>query len=194
MPKDIPACDGLDIPAFLKRGGPKLTNEQARNLSGGTRSWAPFRAQTNIRPTVSAALFERPNLPVVVGVRRGDGSRATLARYDNFEAFAAAHDPVGLPICRVACGDDETYVLTIAKPWTQHYKAPDAEPKKVNGSRSKAAIISELLQRPEGCTTKDVLTATGWPSVSMPAQARTVGLALTKEKRDGAIRYFGKRP
>lgn len=184
--------DDLQIPEFLiRRGVPRLTNEQAHALNEARRNWVKPERRIKERPSVNAYLFERPELPVVVGVRRGDGSRTHLARYDNFAAFAAAHDVVGFPISRVAHTDDETYVLTVAKPWTAHYKTPEAEAKRID-ARPKAAIIGELLQRPEGCTTKDILAATGWPSVSVPAQAKAVGLVLSKEKRDGVTRYFGK--
>ena len=56
---------------------------------------------------------------------------------------------------------------------------------------AKAKLIGDLLLRPEGCTSADVLAATGWPSVSMPAQAKACGLELRKEKIDGVTRYFG---
>lgn len=69
--------------------------------------------------------------------------------------------------------------------------APKA-PKPVS-SGSKAALIADLLLRAEGCTTKDVLAATGWPAVSMPQQAKVAGLLLRKEKVDGATRYWGSR-
>ena len=58
---------------------------------------------------------------------------------------------------------------------------------------SKAAMIAELLLRPDGCTTAEVLAASGWPAVSMPAQARTAGLVLRKERVDGVLRYYGTR-
>lgn len=61
-------------------------------------------------------------------------------------------------------------------------------PKKVRGP-SKTDMVAELLKRPGGCTTKDVLAATGWPSVSMPQQAKAAGLVLIKEKVDGVTRY-----
>jgi multidrug efflux pump subunit AcrA (membrane-fusion protein) len=63
--------------------------------------------------------------------------------------------------------------------------------KKTEGVRpgSKLAIIVGLLKRKEGCTTKDVLAATGWPAVSMPQQAKAAGLTLKKEKADGVTRY-----
>lgn len=54
---------------------------------------------------------------------------------------------------------------------------------------SKLEAIAGLLTRPGGCTVKDVLAATGWPSVSMPAQAKAAGLTLKKEKRDGVWFY-----
>jgi hypothetical protein len=55
---------------------------------------------------------------------------------------------------------------------------------------SKTALIVEMLKRKDGCTTKEVLAATGWPSVSMPAQARLAGLKLRKEKDGAVTRYF----
>lgn len=54
---------------------------------------------------------------------------------------------------------------------------------------TKLALVSELLQRPDGCTTADVLKATGWPSVSMPAMAASAKLKLSKSKVDGVTRY-----
>lgn len=59
---------------------------------------------------------------------------------------------------------------------------------------SKAQIIADLLLRPEGCTTADVLAATNWPAVSMPQQAKVAGLELRKEKQGNVMRYWGKAP
>lgn len=47
---------------------------------------------------------------------------------------------------------------------------------------SKLAKIAALLRRKEGCTTAEVLKATGWPAVSMPQQAKSLGLALKTER------------
>jgi hypothetical protein len=58
---------------------------------------------------------------------------------------------------------------------------------------SKAAKIAEMLLRKEGCSAKEVLKATGWPTVSMPAQAKMVGLKLKKEKTDSGLRYYGSK-
>lgn len=67
---------------------------------------------------------------------------------------------------------------------------PAAQPKE-GGVRegSKLSIIVGLLKRPGGCTTADVLKATGWPAVSMPQQAKAAGLELKKEKVDGKTVY-----
>lgn len=74
--------------------------------------------------------------------------------------------------------------------------AKGAKPKKPAkaksiGDGSKVAAIGKLLLRPGGCTTADVLAATGWPSVSMPQQAKAAGLRLRKEKDGKVSRYFG---
>jgi hypothetical protein len=55
---------------------------------------------------------------------------------------------------------------------------------------SKLEIISKLLHRKQGCTRKEVLVATGWPAVSMPDQARQLGITLKTEKQDGVTRYW----
>lgn len=63
-----------------------------------------------------------------------------------------------------------------------------------NGPRkgSKTALIAGLLKREKGCTTAQILEATGWPSVSVPASAKAAGLKLRKEKKPGEpTRYFG---
>lgn len=70
----------------------------------------------------------------------------------------------------------------------------EAKPRKAKShGKSKMLIVAELLKRTEGCTTADVLKATGWPTVSMPAQAKAAKLKLYKEKKKGEVtRYFGK--
>lgn len=54
---------------------------------------------------------------------------------------------------------------------------------------SKLEMVGKLLTREGGCTTADILKATGWPAVSVPAQAKALGLTLKKEKVDGVFRY-----
>lgn len=54
---------------------------------------------------------------------------------------------------------------------------------------SKLEIVVGLLTRADGCTGKEILEATGWPTVSVPQQAKAAGLVLSKEKVDGITRY-----
>jgi len=57
---------------------------------------------------------------------------------------------------------------------------------------TKREIAANLLQRPEGCTTRDILDATGWPAVSVPAIAKASGLTLRQEKCGRVTRYYGE--
>ena len=70
---------------------------------------------------------------------------------------------------------------------------PNVAPAKAKAPRgqSKTAMVGQMLLDPRGCTTADILKATGWPSVSVPAQAKAVGLGLRKEKDGSVTRYFG---
>jgi hypothetical protein len=54
----------------------------------------------------------------------------------------------------------------------------------------KTAIIRELLTRVGGCTTAEVLAETGWKAVSMPDQARRLGVELKTEKDGRIARYW----
>jgi hypothetical protein len=54
---------------------------------------------------------------------------------------------------------------------------------------SKKDVISDLLTK--GTTAKEVMAATGWPSVSMPAQAKAARMHLVKTKEDGKTVYRG---
>jgi len=58
---------------------------------------------------------------------------------------------------------------------------------------TKAQQIAKLLLRPQGCTRKDIMTLTGWTSVSVDQQAKSAGLSLKKEGKYGSTRYYGKK-
>lgn len=209
------------IPAFLRREGHRLTNEEARALGRGQIAWAPFRDHTQkVEKAPDPIFVTNPHAPVTVAVRGKEGP-TNLATYANMEEFERRHDRAAYPIVRTASSADQTIVLVSAKPWAKSHEvvttvggkkmtrlaakiagallAPgqDPEPAKrttgSTGSRSKVDLIGALLLRPEGCTTADVLEATGWPSVSMPAQAKLAGLTLRKEKVGKVARYWGSK-
>ncbi|MDE2103590.1 MAG: DUF3489 domain-containing protein [Patescibacteria group bacterium] len=68
-------------------------------------------------------------------------------------------------------------------------KAKGSAPAKGIRPGSKLETIVGMLKRKEGCTAAEVLKATGWPSVSMPQQARAAGLTLKTEKEGRTTRY-----
>lgn len=77
------------------------------------------------------------------------------------------------------------------KPAPTPKTAKAAKPASEARKGSKTALIGELLGRKNGCTSAEVLAATGWPAVSMPQQAKAVGVKLRKEKKPGEVtRYF----
>lgn len=72
-------------------------------------------------------------------------------------------------------------------------KAPKAA--KTDGTKtirpgSKLEIVVGLLKRREGCTTAEILAGTGWPSCSVPQQARAAGLTLRQKKEGRTTRYW----
>ena len=54
--------------------------------------------------------------------------------------------------------------------------------------KSKKAIAGELLAK--GVTTKQMLEALGWPSISMPAMARALNMNLEKVKGEGGTTIY----
>jgi hypothetical protein len=67
--------------------------------------------------------------------------------------------------------------------------------KKTNGGvrGEKIKLIVGLLTRKGGCTARDVLDATGWPAVSMPAMAKQAGLTLNKKKVQGESTVYSAK-
>lgn len=102
-------------------------------------------------------------------------SRATPTRKNAPNRLAAAESPGSGAVARAGqAGGMRSTARAIAK-----------------GAKagSKAAIIEALLRRPEGCTSADVLAATGWSAVSMPQQAKAIGVELVVDKINGRKRY-----
>lgn len=62
----------------------------------------------------------------------------------------------------------------------------------VNKARpgSKAHKIGEMLLRVEGVTGREICTEMGWPSVSIPAQAKAAGLEVTSQRMGREVRYW----
>jgi hypothetical protein len=52
---------------------------------------------------------------------------------------------------------------------------------------TKMRTIEALLRRKKGVTAKEMRTALGWPSVSIPQRARQLGIKVRKETRYFAL-------
>ena len=68
-------------------------------------------------------------------------------------------------------------------------KAKKTPAKKANGkTTSKTAKVLAPRRRPTGCT-RERLTATEWPSISMQAVAKAAGVKLRVDRKDRPYRY-----
>jgi len=88
--------------------------------------------------------------------------------------------------------DDDFMRALLTKAFDAGKSAPRARAPRAGGP-SKSEQAAELLLRPDGATTKDILELTKWPSVSVPAVARANGLTLRQEKAGRVTTYFGTR-
>jgi uncharacterized protein len=59
--------------------------------------------------------------------------------------------------------------------------------------KSKKEHAAHLLSTEGGITTKEMLAALGWPSISMPQTAKTLGMKLEKFKDGGVTKYKGTK-
>ena len=115
------------------------------------------------------------------------------------EGAAFAESDAGKAIIAEANGDFARMIaaafnagLLAARP-TRTTTGKKARAKRDASGETKRDICAALLLRKSGCTTADILEATGWPSVSVPAIAKASGITLRKEKDGRAQRYFGTR-
>lgn len=83
----------------------------------------------------------------------------------------------------------EVYALGVLA--GQSRTTPPASPAKPPRVK-KQDIVADLLRRPEGCMTWEILEATGWPTVNIKRFARAAGLDVRKERVAGnCYRFFG---
>ncbi len=206
----------LTPPTHLRRPKPTpaqtaATAEACRNQETAKRTWAPIKslAECQRRESLSSlsARFEAADMPPgqPVSVRKpssiGQGADE-ITRYPDWTAYEAAHDAKTYPVKRVQSIDGVTVVLVAPKPWAGKIKAVPgideptpptrAQLKRANGPSGKAKLIGEMLLK-GNVSSKELCEAVGWPSMSVPAQAKMVGLTLRKEKVDGVMRYWGSR-
>lgn len=123
---------------------------------------------------------------------RGNGLVRTIDGH-TFAVKKAGDDFIGLmDDAEVAKGKTEE---AVKRALLKRHRDGDKPADAPTDGRSKREIVAGLLTRREGCTTQDILAATGWPAVSVPQQARASGLVLKTEKLKGQpTRYWASRP
>lgn len=185
-----------------------LTDEKATELriqdeaQRRWRSWIPSREEHHrprlatferrVRDEFKAKVARREVTPAaateecVVGKTKAKTTKARGAVKGKTSAKKIIDARTGKPVTPETVGLTPEQVM--ADPPQTADRAPPGMPGGVRPGSKLEAIVG-LLTRPEGCTTKDVLAATGWPSVSMPQQAKAAGLTLRKEKVGGVTRY-----
>jgi len=186
--------ENLDLPDFLKRAetpeeaaarekkNAKLEAKRRFDDSAGLKATEPVTPMPEkIRKAIEKDLREDP----VVAVE-ADMSAATVDAVVKPPQNAKAKKLS--PVLAKALAERDklnqsTPVEATVKTKTKAHKGNGAK------KESKVDTIAALLKRKEGCTTADVLKATGWPSVSMPAQAKAAGLKLKKDKDGKVTRY-----
>jgi hypothetical protein len=57
---------------------------------------------------------------------------------------------------------------------------------------SKGWQVGQMMLRPEGVTGAEAMAATGWPSISLPQQARACGIGFTTQRTGREVRYFAQ--
>lgn len=194
-----PEEDDLSLPKFLQL--PKPTPEQRAKLieyiAPRQREWImPDNSPEAVAKRKAAELERRKaqifvaneDAPVTVTQKTDDGPK-TIAVYQNMKEFRDQHNFTDYPFSKSMSDKDSTVILVRGAIWLGKERKTPAVPR--TPGKSKAEVIGEMLLRPEGVTSKEVCEAMGWPSVSMPAQAKVVGLTLRKEKVDGITRYWG---
>jgi hypothetical protein len=195
-------ADDLTIPDYLKRSPddpPSAIKAPAKPAEATTTKALQDEAKT---------AKSRGRIAKMKAKQNGELAKMPLTGKAALEAINAADPKPGkLPVPPPSAKQDRAKAKDKPKPAPKDKpagqrkppaakkaaKAPKA-PKSANRtseprSGSKTAMAADLIRRSGGCTTADILKATGWPAVSVPAIARASGIKLAKEKDGSVTRY-----
>jgi hypothetical protein len=217
-----PKRDPLDIPGFLKREAspeemdkvrkklakavgpdrviknPPDTKAAERRAEKRKTTLAKFEA-TLARASANSSVFpkslsylkpdptktEHANAVKIADLHKTEAGKANAKTWDAIPAVRRASRKAQNKVSGAPVSDSPKRAKRAGKAPTKTAGA--------SSGKTKTALVGELLTRKEGCTTADVLALTGWPSVSLPAQAKACGLTLRKEKVGSVTRYWGSK-
>jgi len=189
------------LPDAFNRGLTMTPESLAANEAAKLKIMEGKMSAHSIGPKEQALRAQRTVPPSVMNGAAVASEAKPAAETKKPEATEAPVQPVKESTMSSATAKKETVAKATPKktaPATSSKKASQAKartPVKSDAKTgvrpgSKLAIIVALLGRKEGCTTAEVLKATGWPAVSMPQQARAAGLKLRKKKDGKVTRYW----
>lgn len=74
----------------------------------------------------------------------------------------------------------------------QGFNMPTTPRGNINRARpgSKSHTVGQMMMRPEGVIASEAIAATGWPSISLPQQAKACGITFTTQRTGRVVRYF----
>jgi hypothetical protein len=160
-----------DIPAFLKKGSSATAPQRHEPTALRSDQMLPPSSRWD-PPAVDPDLLQlaKDQGPLVALI-------TLMGTHDISEAHTGAREAV---LISYSLG-----VETAAKVRRKPRATRDGAP-------SKREIAASLLQRREGATSREILDATGWPTVSIPALAKASKLVLRQEKDGKVTRYYGE--
>lgn len=181
---------GNDVDTIASAEQRKADAANAEEVLTNTAAFmpTPSASEPEIIDGIPPFLQVKNREPLTPELQASADARSAKAREDKEakEAAAKEHDMATKAKKKTTKKTAAAKSGTKAKP-----AAKAAKPRKAGELRpgSKNAMVAELLRRAKGCTTADVLEATGWPSVSMPAMAKAAGIKLLKEKNGKVTTY-----
>jgi hypothetical protein len=129
------------------------------------------------------------------GPKTKDANMTTKSKTTKAAKLAAQAAKITAKTKAKAAAKPESKIVKTAKALAAKsaMKPAAAKPAKANGNgkENKREICAALLTRAGGCTSRDLLDATGWPAISVPATAKASGLKLRKEKVGKVTTYYG---
>jgi len=184
------------LPAFLDARKVRSPERLAADAEGVKRQLAEFKARRVSMPTTQEKPMGQNTSPKGLQLRALREANAKATENKPAAATKKPATPKAAPAKPEAETTEESTMSRKTQKTTKSkartaVKAATTKTAKAGEVRpgSKLEAIVALLKRKNGCTTKDVLEATGWPAVSMPQQAKAAKLKLIKEKDGKVTRY-----
>lgn len=204
---DVPAAERPLSAAVIKANGGKKfllarAKQQGTSMAKPTAPIAPacnglVNAPSDVREAMLQGLTAATCSPIpgIRAIRAASAAANMPATLDAKAEAKTSHTSMAARRARRKAAYECLPKARVDSPKTGK-RTSEAETKtaRQSGGKTKAAMVGEMLLRFEGCTAAEVMAACGWPSVSMPQQAKACNLILRKEKIAGqTTRYYGSK-